>query len=67
LSRFDHRDDIDGSDRPPRINRQALPGVFVQQGEDAKTASIFRLVAHEVPAPNLPWPLGALPLCGRNA
>jgi hypothetical protein len=42
--------------------------MFGQQGEDAKDTSIFGLVAHEVPAPNLPWPLGALlPLCGRNA
>jgi hypothetical protein len=50
--RFDHRDDIDGSDRPRRMNRQAFPGVFVQQGKDAKTASVFSLVSHEVPAPN---------------
>ena len=27
--RFDHRNDIDGSDRPRWMNRQALPGVFV--------------------------------------
>jgi hypothetical protein len=32
------------------MNRQALPGVFVQQRENAKTASIFSLVGHEVPA-----------------
>jgi hypothetical protein len=37
---------IDGSDRPPRMNGQTLPGVFVQQGKDAKTASIFGLVGH---------------------
>jgi hypothetical protein len=26
---FDHRDDIDGADRPRRMNGQALPSVFV--------------------------------------
>jgi hypothetical protein len=40
--RFDHRDHIDGSDRPPRTNGKALPGVFVQQGKDAKAPSVFR-------------------------
>jgi hypothetical protein len=42
-----------GSDRPPGMNGKALPGVFVQQGKDSKAASIFCLLSHEVPAPNL--------------
>ena len=65
--RFHYRYDIDGSDRPRRMNGQALPGVFVHQGKDAKAASIFCLVSHEVRAPNLAWPLSPLPLCRRNA
>ena len=32
----------------------------------AKTASIFSLVGHKVPAPDLARTLSALPLCGRN-
>ena len=64
--RFDHGDDIDGSDRLRRINGQALPGVFVEQGEDAKTASIFGLVGHKITAPHLARPLRALPLGRRD-
>ena len=66
LWRFHHRYDVDGPDRPRRMNGQALPGVFVNQGEDAKAASILGLVSHEVPAPNLAWPLRLLSLCSRN-
>ena len=55
--RFHHRYDVDGPDRPRRMNGQALPGVFVNQSENAKTATIFYLVSHEVPPPNLAWPL----------
>jgi hypothetical protein len=50
---YDHRYDIDGSDRPRRMNSQAWPVVFVQHSKNAKTASIFGLISHEVPAPNL--------------
>jgi hypothetical protein len=67
LSRFDYRDDIDGSNRPRRMNGQTLPGVFVQQREDAKDTPIFGLVGHKIPAPHLAWPLGVLPLCRRNS
>jgi hypothetical protein len=52
-SRFHHRDDIDGSDRPPGMHRQASPGVFIQQRKDAKDTAIFGLVGHNIPAPHL--------------
>ena len=45
---FGGQANIDGSDRPRRMNRQALSGVFVQQGEDAKDTSIFDLVGHKI-------------------
>jgi hypothetical protein len=35
-----HRYDIDGPDRPRRMNGQALPGVFIEQCENAKTVSV---------------------------
>jgi hypothetical protein len=40
-----NRYDVDGSDRPPKMNGKALPGVFVQQGKDSKAASIFCLLS----------------------
>jgi hypothetical protein len=43
------------------MNRQTLSGVFVQQGKDAKDASIFGLVSHKIPAPHLARPFSALP------
>ena len=61
---FDHRDHIDGSDRPRRMNRQALPGVFVQQGEDAKAAAIFLFGQPRSPSSKLglaAQPVAALP------
>ena len=62
-SRLHHRDDIHGPDAPCRMGCQALSGVLIDQGQDPEAASVLGLIFHEVPTPDVPWPLGLQALC----
>gem|GEM_PF-4849469 len=41
---------------------KTLAGKLVEQGQDAKTRSVFGLIFHKVPAPHLPRLNGTQPL-----
>ena len=62
-SRFHHRDDIHRTDAPCGMGCQTLPGVLVDQRQDPEAAAVLSLIFYEVPAPDVPWPLGLQTLC----
>ena len=58
-----HRDDIHRTDAPCCMGCQRLPRILIDQGQDPEGAAVLGLVFHEVPTPDMPWPLGLQPLC----
>jgi len=53
--------DIVGSETPGDLDRQALPGELVDDGEHAELAPVARLVLDEVVGPDVPGPAGPQP------
>ena len=62
--RFHYRDHIHRPDRPGHMDSQALPGVFIDQGQHPQFTAIFSLVLHKVPAPHMVGMLRFLPQAG---
>src|SRR5450631_450819 len=51
---FKHGDGIHGPDRPGRMQRQALPRMFIEQCQNAEAAAVVGLILNKIPAPYLP-------------